>query len=576
MLELGLSKRKNNPYVLKSAQNVYPVFEEQYTSESVQICQKRIIFAVIGFCLIYLIIALKVFSVCLPHGVNIDLPTEYTDQKVSFKAPILRADILDRNGSVLATSLPTVDLYANPKKIKDPKDAAEKLSEVLDNLTFDQIFAKLSKKRSNYVLLSHDLSPSKQAKVNELGIPTLEFQKSEKRVYLHDNLFSHVLGFTNIDNIGQAGLEKSMHERLTQSSKPLELTVDLGVQDTIREELLDAINTFSAVGAAAILMDVNTGEILSLVSLPDFNPNIKIPVGEKALFNFPTLGTYEPGSVFKTFNTALCLESGKVKSTDKFQTSKPVKVKNRIFSDFHSENRPLTVGEVLTYSSNVGSIEMVERVGKEKQRQFLENLGFFEAIKDFELSEKAFPSFQSEKNWSDVTMATVSFGHGISVTPLHVITAFAAVVNGGIYHSPTLVKTRFKKTARRVLSEHTSQQLRSMLRDVVLYGTAKKAEVSGYEVAGKTGTAEKVVDGKYAKKRVTNSFISTFPASNPKYALLVVIDEPKGTKETYSFITSGWNAVPVAGKIIAKVAPQLGLKANFDLQTQRANISAIE
>ena len=576
MLEIGLSKRKNNPYVLKPNQNVPAFFEEQYASESVQICKNRMIFAVFVFCLIYLIIALRVFAVCLPHGVNINFPPEFENKKLVFKAPILRADIVDRNGFVLATSLPTVDLYANPRKIKDPQDAAEKLSMVLDNVSYDSLYAKLSKKRGSYVLLYHDLSPAKQAEVNALGIPTLEFQKSEKRVYLHDNLFAHILGYTNIDNIGQAGIEKSMHDRLTQSSKSLELTVDLGVQDTIREELLSAMETYSAVGASAILMDVNTGEILSLVSLPDFNPNIKIPVGEKALFNFPTLGIYEPGSVFKTFNTALCLESGKVKATDKFQTSKPVKIKNRSFSDFHSENRPLSVGEVLTYSSNVGSVEMVERVGKEKQRQFLENLGFFEKIKDFELSERASPSFQSQKNWSDVTMATVSFGHGISVTPLHLITAFSAMVNGGIYHAPTLVKSRTKKVARRVLSEHTSEQLRTMLRDVVLYGTAKKAEVKGYEVAGKTGTAEKVVDGKYAKKRVTNSFISTFPASSPKYALLVVIDEPKGTKETFSFITSGWNAVPVAGKIIAKVAPQLDIKANFDLQTQRANISAYE
>lgn len=573
MLKTSLSKKKNNFYALKSAQNVNNLFEEQYDVSSIQMCQKRIILAIIGFCFIYLIIAIRVFTVCIPNGIKINLPTTF-EEELSFKTPISRADIVDRNGSILATSLPTVHLYASLKKIKDPQDTAEKLSEIFET-DYNDLYTKLSKKRG-YILLYRNLSPSKQAKVNALGLPALEFQKGEKRVYLHDNLFAHVLGYTNIDNIGQAGIEKSMHQRLTESSKPLELTIDMGIQDTVREELLTAIDTYHAVGAAAILMDVRTSEILSLVSLPDFNPNVKIPVGEQALFNFPTLGTYEPGSIFKTFNTALCLESGKVKLTDKFQTSQAIKVKNRRFIDFHSENRPLSVGEILIYSSNVGSIEMVERVGKEKQRQFLENLGFLAPMKDFEIFERATPNFQSEKDWSDVTMATVSFGHGISVTPLHVITAFSAIVNGGIYRAPTLIKSLSKKTARRVLSEHTSEQMRPLLRDVVLYGTAKKAEVKGYEVAGKTGTAEKVINGKYDKKRQTNSFLSVFPASDPKYALLVIIDEPKGLKETFGHAEAGWNVVPVSGKIISKVAPQLGLKANFDIETQRAHISSIK
>lgn len=572
MLHLSSSKRKNDFYALKSTQNVGLLFEEQYSASAVKTCQNRIIFAIIAFCFVYLLIAIRVFAVCIPNGIKINLPTAFEEEH-SFKAPISRADIVDRNGFVLATSLPTVDLFASLKKIKDPEDVALRLSEILEDTNYEDLYAKLSKKRG-YVLVYHNLSPSKQAEVNALGIPALEFQKNEKRVYLHDNLFAHVLGYTNIDNIGQAGIEKSMHQRLTESSKPLELTIDMRVQDTVREELSNAIDTFHAIGAAAILMDVRTSEILSLVSLPDFNPNIKIPVGEPALFNFPTLGTYEPGSIFKTFNTALCLESGKVKLTDKFQTSQAVKIKNQKFSDFHSQNRPLSVGEILIYSSNIGSIEMVERVGKEKQRQFLENLGFLESIKDFEIPERSAPSFQSEKNWTDITMATVSFGHGISVTPLHIITAFSALMNGGIYRAPTLIKSPSKKQARRVLSEHTSEQMRPLLRDVVLYGTGRRAEVKGYEVGGKTGTAEKVINGKYDKKRQTNSFLSVFPASDPKYALLVIIDEPKGLKETFGHAEAGWNVVPVAGNIIAKIAPDLGIQANFDLETQRAHISA--
>lgn len=579
MLQVGFSKRKNNSYDFKNQRSMSlqnSLFEETYNAGALEICRKRVNIAIALFFAVYAVIAVRVFMVCLPHGIEIKLPEDEKNQReILIKAPISRADIVDRNGIVIATSLPTVDLYANPKKIRDAEDAAAKLSSVFPDLSYEDLYNKLTKKTS-FVMIKHDLSPAKQSKVNALGIPALEFLTSEKRVYLHDNLFAHVLGYTNVDNVGQAGIEKFMHKRLTESTKPLELTVDLGIQDTIRQELLAAIEKFSAEGASAVLMDINTGEVISMVSLPDFNPNINIPLGDKALFNFTTLGTYEPGSVFKTFNTALGLESGKVKVTDKFDATKPITIQRRKISDFHGENRWLTVGEILIYSSNIGSVQLVSRVGRKDQRKFLENLGFFAPLTDFEIPEKAKPLFQSQKNWTDITMATVAYGHGISVTPMHIITAFSALMNGGIYHAPTLIKSSVKKPSKRVISERTSEQMRPLLRDVVLYGSGKKAEVKGYEVAGKTGTAEKAVNGGYAKRRVTNSFLSAFPASNPKYALLVIIDEPKATKETWGFITSGWNAAPTAGKIISEIAPQLGLKANFDLQAQRAHIKAMQ
>jgi len=553
------------------------LFEENTNLSDVQTCRSRIIFVSLLFIFAYFIISIRVFMLCLPHGIQINIPDEeHISQKFTIKSPISRADILDRNGTMIATSLPTVNLYANPKKIQNAKDTAEKLSFIFPELSYDDLYAKLSKKKSVFSMIKHDLSPSKQAEVNALGIPALEFQTSEKRVYLHNNLFAHALGYTNIDNIGQSGVEKFMHKRLTESSKPLKLTLDIGVQDTIREELLKAVEKYKAIGAAAILMDVNTGEVLSLVSLPDFNPNIKIPVGEKSLFNFITLGTYEPGSVFKTFNTALGLESGKVKVTDKFDATKPIIVQKRKISDDHAKNSWLSVDEILTYSSNIGSVRIAEKVGKEGQRNFLKNLGFFEKITDFEIPEKAKPLVQSEKDWAPITVATVSYGHGISVTPLHIITAFSALVNGGIYHTPTIIKSDTPKISKRVLSEHTSEQMRQMLRNVVLYGTGKRAEVAGYEVGGKTGTANKADKGSYALSRVTNSFISTFPTSDPKYALLVIIDEPKGIPETFNLRTAGMNAVPTSGKIISSIAPQLGLKANFDLQIQKEHIKAVQ
>lgn len=580
MLPLGLSKKNNSFYDMdqtRFSRLETPLFEESNNLTALQICRNRMGIAIFAFLIIYVFISVRIIMVCLPHGIKITFPEEaYAVHASSIKSTISRADIVDRNGSILATSLPTVNLYANPKKIQNPKDAAEKLSFIFPDLNYDDIYAKLTKKKSVFSMIKHDLSPAQQAEVNALGIPALEFQTSEKRVYLHNNLFAHVLGYTNIDNVGQAGIEKSMHQRLTESSKPLELTIDMGIQDTVREELLKAVEKYKAIGAAAILMDVNTGEIISLVSLPDYNPNIKIPLDDKKLFNFITQAAYEPGSVFKTFNTALGLESGKVKITDKFDATKPIVIQKRTIRDDHAKNAWLSVSEILTYSSNIGSVKIAEKVGKEGQINFLKNLGFLEKVANFEISERARPLFQNEKNWAPITVATVSYGHGISVSPLHIITAFSALVNGGIYHTPTLIKSDTPKVSRRVLSEHTSEQMRVMLRDVVLYGTGRKAEVPGYEVGGKTGTANKATNGSYAQSRVTNSFISTFPTSNPKYALLVVIDEPQGIKETWNLRTAGMNVVPTSGKIIASVAPQLGLKANFDINTQKAHIKAIQ
>ena len=580
MAGLNLSSRRYTKSSFKTSQSAFDrasLFEENDNSVAVQTCRSRMRFAVIVFAFVYFVIATKIFAVCLPHGVKINLPqNQFVSHDMDIESPISRADILDRNGTVLATSLPTVNLYANPKKIQNPDDVAEKLSFIFPDLSFSYLYAKLTKPKCSFSMIKHDLSPSQQAEVNKYGFPGLEFQTSEKRVYLHNNLFAHAVGYTNIDNIGQVGIEKFMHKRLTESSKPLQLTLDIGIQDAIREELTAALKKYEAAGASAILMDVNTGEVLSLVSLPDYNPNVKIPVGEKALFNFITQATYEPGSVFKTFNTALALESGKIKITDKFDATRPVVIQKHKISDDHPKNSWLSVDEILTYSSNIGSLRMAEKVGKDGQRAFLKNLGFFEKVNDFEIPEKGRPLFQSEKNWAPITVATVSYGHGISVTPLHIITAFSAMVNGGIYHTPTLIKSDTQKVSKRVISEYTSEQMRQMLRNVVLYGTGKKADVDGYEVGGKTGTANKNTNGKYAEKRVTNSFLSTFPTSDPKYALLVVIDEPKGIKETYNFRAAGWNAVPTSGKIIASIAPQLGVKANFDIQAQKAHIKAAQ
>lgn len=533
--------------------------------------KNRVAFTTLLFILAYIIIGIRLFDVCLSHGISRDAEEEESQHLYAYATnPIKRADILDRNGTIIATSLPTVNLYANPRKVPNHTKAAAKLSTILADIRYEDILAKLER-RNSFVYLKRNLTPSQQYQINALGIPGLEFENGEKRIYPHKELFAQLLGSTNIDNQGIAGIEKQLDERLTQSDIPVTLTIDSGLQDTIREELKAAVDKFQAEGAAAILMDVRNGEIISMISLPDYDPNTMNNIPERALFNFATKGVYEPGSVLKIFNAAMGLESGKVKVTDKWDATKPLKLRYNTIKDYRGENRWLDLPEILIHSSNIGSARIALTVGKNEQRKFLNNLGFFNPVSSIEVAEKGVPLIPSEKRWGEETTATVGYGYGISITPLHLISAFSSIVNGGIYHAPTLVKNAEAQESHRVISFNTSKQMRKLLRGVVTDGSGKRANVLGYEVAGKTGTANKLVNGRYIDKKVMTSFLATFPASNPQYAFFMVMDEPKPLKETWGFVTSGWNTVPTAGKIISEIAPQLNVKANYDLDELRRN-----
>jgi len=545
-----------------------------YERDSLNSAKARVALAAVAFCCVYLVLIIRLFDLCIVQARQNAAAFDYT-QDDEFKHilkytanPIKRADILDRNGTIIATSLPTVHLYANPHKIRDKVDVAQKLANILTDLPYETILKKLQK--GKFVYIKRNLTPSQQYQINALGIPALEFEKSEKRIYPHKNLFAHIIGVTNIDNEGVSGIEKQLDSRLTQSDIPLNLSIDAGLQDTIRTELSDAVKRFNANGAAAILMNVRNGEILSMLSLPDFDPNLNNNIPESAQFNFATKGVYEPGSVLKIFNAALGLESGKVKMTDKFDATQPLKLRSNTIKDYRGENRWLDLPEILIYSSNIGSARIALKVGKNEQRRFLDNLGFFQPIQSIELAEKGVPIIPSEKKWSESTTATVGYGYGISVTPLHLISAFSSVINGGTYFPPTLLKDNLhRQESHRTLSYNTSMQMRKLLRGVVVEGSGKRANIPGYEVAGKTGTANKPVNGRYVDKKVYASFLATFPVSDPQYALFLMMDEPKPTKETWGFVTSGWNTVPTAGKIITAIAPQLNLPANSDISESR-------
>ena len=577
--KVNFSKRNNENFYMPGQEikiSRGTISSKSYTTENdnVMTCRSRTIVALVFFALAYLVLGIRVSYVCLGNGINIDAAiSDSSDSDIfRFKNPVKRADILDRNGEIIATSLPTVNLYANTKQIKNPKDVAEKLNYVFPEVPYEVFESKLNRKGA-FIYLKRNLSPAQQVQVNNLGIPGLEFENCETRIYPHNNLFAHVLGKTNVDNEGISGLEKYMNERLTTSTKPLHLTVDLGIQNKIRDELIAGVKQFNAEGAAAILMNVKNGQVVALTSVPDFNPNENIEVGERSMFNFATKGIYEAGSVFKVFNTALSLESGKVKVTDRFDTSHPVHYGRLRVTDPHGSHGRLTPEDILVESSNIGSSLEISLVGKKFQRKFLQSINMDKPLEEFELPEIAKPQFLSESRWGEVSMVTISYGYGISSTPLHIISAFSAVVNGGLYRQPTLLEDSRHKS-KRVVSQETSESMRSLLREVVVRGTGKRANVDGYQVIGKTGTADKLENGRYNHKKSISTFISAFPEKDPKYALIVVMDDPKASKETYGYTTAGWNAVPISKNIISAVAPQLNVKADFDLEKQKSIVDA--
>jgi cell division protein FtsI (penicillin-binding protein 3) len=473
----------------------------------------------------------------------------------------LRADIVDRNGVLLATSLPTVSLFARPKDIADKDATAAKIAAVLPDLNEAEIAAKLKSDRA-FVYLRRNLTPHQEYAINALGVPGLSFEKGEKRIYPQGDLTAQIVGFADIDNKGIAGVEKSFDLELASAPDPLRLSVDVRVQTILRNELAHSMADFHAIGATGMVMDVKTGELVAMVSLPDFNPNDLTGVTPDALFNRATLGVYEMGSTFKLFNTAAALDYGTATTESSFDAAHPIKIARYEITDYHPENRWLTVPEILIYSSNIGSARMALDLGTDKQRAFLSRMGMLTPAA-LELPERGAPLVPNP--WREINTMTIAFGHGLAVTPLHMMTGVSALVNGGEFHPATLLchNDGDPVESRRVIKASTSEALRQMMRMVVTKGTGGKADVAGYDVAGKTGTAEKNGAGGYHHKALLSSFIATFPAADPRYVVLAMLDEPQGIKESFGFATAGWTAAPAVGRVIAQIGPLLGIAPVF-------------
>jgi cell division protein FtsI (penicillin-binding protein 3) len=464
-----------------------------------------------------------------------------------------RKEIIDRNGILLAINLPASSLYANPKKIIDAKEAAENIASLFKDLDKEKLYKDFTSNKS-FVWIKRDLTSKEKDEVNNLGLPGIYFEEQEKRVYTHGNMFSHLIGYVSRDNEGQAGIEKSYDEYLkdTKSNVPLKLSLDSRLQSIVNEELDKTMETYRAEGAAAIIVNPNNGEVLACISKPDFNPHFPGKASEAELFNSYATGVYELGSINKIINMAIGFDTKKVAMNDAYETS-TMRVAGWNIKDFHQNKGWHSVPEIFLRSSNVGTTQMMWEVGKEDFKSYITKLGLLSKL-DIEIPEKGKPLIVDEKKWTDLTLATLSYGYAMSITPLHFVNAMVPVINGGTSYPIHFVEKKERLIGEKVLDEQTSKDMRKLLHLAATKGTAKKSYVKGYYVGGKTGTANKIINGKYADNEARlSSMLNVFPAHDPQYIIFIMLDNPKPTKETFGFATAGWTVAPMMKNIITRL-----------------------
>lgn len=555
---------------------VYRMQRDSASKRSLEQCRTRLVF-IAGLLLIcYALLAVRIVDVSLLQAPD-DTQTILAENgitPVKDNDKVERGRIYDRTGELLAVSLPSHTLYAKPRIIDrfGAGEAATKLSKIFPDLKREVLVKKLNPKHS-FVYLKRHITPAQMEAVNALGIPGLEFEKAMRRVYPHGNSFSHVVGFTDVDGNGLSAIERKFDKVLGQKGEDIHLSLDARLQHILRDELLKGMEEFQAIGGVGIVMDITNGEVMAMASLPDFDPNDAKKAPSDARFNRATTGVYEMGSTFKTFTTAMALHHKTAKIFDRYDVTKPIKVARYTIRDSHPEDRWLTVPEIFMLSSNIGTVKMIMEVGKKRQQEFLEQLGLFERV-PLELPEVALPLIP--QTWRDINMMTISYGHGISVTPMHLMQAIGSLLGDGKRLLPTLLKGSdiAKQYRPEIISSETTAQLRKLMRLVVEHGTASKADATGYRVGGKTGTAEKVKDGNYRDKDKLASFVGIFPSEAPRYVVLAMLDEPRGNKSTYGYATGGWVAAPVVKRIIEKMAPLYGIRPIIELPAEGGDTKA--
>jgi cell division protein FtsI (penicillin-binding protein 3) len=520
---------------------------------------------------IFFIISI-IYSIHLIHlgSRKSDLSSNHETKTIN---KLQRADIIDRNGNFLAKTVSSIDIGINPVEIIDQKKLLLNLRYIFSDKDYELVKTKF--KKNKFFWFEKKISEENYEKIMVLGDKSIKSEEKLTRVYPQKNLFSHIIGQIDDDNVGISGLEKSLDKQLKTNKNTIQLTVDKNVQFLIREELIKYNKIFQAKGSAAILMNVNTGEIISLVSLPDFDPNERINITDVNYINRATKGVYELGSVFKTFTLAAGFHEGVIEPETEFKDLKKKIQCGRYTISEYDKKIPssLTAEQILIRSGNIGSVRIGQAIGLEKFKDFMNELNLINSIK-FDIEEVGVPvSFK----WGKCKLATASYGHGITTTILQLTNAYSIIVNGGYKVSPTLIKNNINSKTKKILKNNVSKKINLILRKIVTNkeGTASLANIDGYEVGGKTGTAQKSTTGGYSKNKI-NTFASVFPSSNPKFVFVVMLDEPKTNSEyIYNyrdgsgikykgtpFNTAGWTTVEVVGQIIEKIGPILATKYN--------------
>ncbi|MDB5651865.1 MAG: Peptidoglycan glycosyltransferase [Hyphomicrobiales bacterium] len=533
---------------------------------------RRIRTVACGFILLYAIIGGKLFYLGLK-------PDPQSLRRAASEAvSAARPDILDRNGEVLATDVKTMSIFAEPRRIIDKDEAVELLTAVLPGVDARELRDRLGS-RKGFVWVKRAVSPSERQEVFRLGLPGVGFLPENKRVYPNGPIASHVLGFTNVDNIGIAGIEKFIDSQglgdlskagfqMSQADlKPVKLSLDLRVTHAVRDELAKGIERYKAKAGAAAIMDVTTGEVIALASLPDYDPNNPVDALDPNRINRMSVGVFEMGSTFKALTLAMALDANRINLRTSIDARGTLRYGRFQIHDYHAQNRALSVPEVFTYSSNIGTARIALMMGVETHKAFLRKLGQLDRIKtEIESAEPIVP-----RNWGELNTMTIAFGHGLAVAPLQAMMAVAALSNGGLMMTPTFLKRSeedAKKDATRVIRPDTSEAMRYLMRLNAESGSAKAIDVKGYYAGGKTGTANKVVNGRYSNDRVFTTFTAITPSDKPKYLYLTVMDEPQGTAETHGYRTAAWNSGAVTGKLIERTGPMLGVPPRLEFPTQ--------
>lgn len=536
-------------------------------------CRARIGLALLVFSLIYAVIAVRLAAFAVA-------PDSHAGRRggASDAVATARPDILDRNGEILATDVKVPSLFAEPKRIIDADEAFELLTAVIpprDSQEMRDWRDRLGSKRG-FAWLKREISARQQKEVHRLGIPGVGFLNENKRTYPNGREVSHLIGHVNIDNQGIAGIEKHLDSRgladlhragfaFDRQQAPVDLAVDLRVQHALRDELAAAAAKFKAKAAAGVVLNVRTGEIVAMVSQPDYDPNNPKEALDPNRINRLTTGVFEMGSTFKALTVAMALDAGKATLNSSFDARAPLRYGKFAINDYHAQHRILTTPEVFTYSSNIGAARMALAVGVEGHKAFLRKIGQLDRLRT-ELPESAEPLLP--KRWGELNTVTIAFGHGLSVAPLQALMGFGALMNGGYLIPPTFLKRSEEDArahARRVLKPETSLAMRYLMRLNAEKGSGAKADVKGYYVGGKTGTAEKVVHGRYSKTKLLCDFIAVMPSDDPQFLILIMLDEPQPLPETHGYATAGWNAAPTTAKVIERIAPMLGLAPRFEL-----------